>query len=151
MAGMASRMGPRRLMTLGPLVSAVGLLLFTRLAKNHSYVTVVLPAGIVFGLGLALTVAPLTGTVLRAVPAARASVASGVNNAIARLAGLLGVALVPLFTGLATGGASGAVLDEGFHRTMLVAAVLCVAGAAVSFFGLRRRSKDAPSVAATVM
>jgi EmrB/QacA subfamily drug resistance transporter len=152
MAGVVGRMGPRRLMTLGPLVSAAGLLLFTRLSKNHSYLTVVLPAGIVFGLGLALTVAPLTSTVLRSVPAARAAVASGVNNAVARVAGLLGVALVPLFTGLATGGAGGTVLAEGFHRTMLVAAVLCLAGAAVSFFGLRhRRSREAPSVAATVM
>jgi EmrB/QacA subfamily drug resistance transporter len=153
MGGMVSRMGPRRLMTLGPLVAAVGLLLFTRLATNGSYIKVVLPAAVIFGLGLAITVAPLTTTVLRGVPAARAAAASGVNNAIARLAGLLGVVIVPLFTGLATGGAAGAVLTESFHRTMLVSAVLCAAGAIVSFFGLRhrRRRKEAPPAAAAVM
>lgn len=148
MSGLVSRMGPRRLMTLGPLVAAIGLLLFTRLSTGNSYTKVVLPAAVVFGLGLAITVAPLTTTMLRSVPAARAAVASGVNNAIARLAGFLGVALVPLFTGLARSGAAGATLTQGFHRTMLISAALCVAGAAASFVGLRRRRRKDPAIAA---
>jgi len=138
MGGLVGRIGARRLMTVGPLVAAVGLLLFTRVVEPASYLRVVLPAAAVFGLGLAITVAPLTTTVLGAVPAARAAIASGVNNAVTRVAGLLAVAAVPLLAGL-TGGAEsgGSALTQGFHRAMLISAVLCVAGALVSLVGLR--------------
>jgi Na+/melibiose symporter-like transporter len=138
MGGLVGRIGVRRLMTVGPLIAAGGLLLFTRVAQPASYLRVVLPAAAVFGLGLAITVAPLTTTVLGAVPAARAAIASGVNNAVTRVAGLLAVAAVPLLAGL-TGGAEsgGSALTQGFHRAMLISAVLCVFGALVSLVGLR--------------
>jgi EmrB/QacA subfamily drug resistance transporter len=144
MGGLVMRVGPRPLMTLGPLLAAGGLALFARIEQGVSYVTVVLPGAIVFGLGLAITVAPLTTTVLGAVPPARAGIASGVNNAVARLAGLLAVAAVPLAAGLATAGdRADPTFTAGFQRSMLISAGLCVVGALVSWFGLRSRRRQA--------
>ena len=91
---LAGRLGPRLFMGLGPLVCSAGLLLWLSLDEQGTYVTQVLPGAVVFGLGLAMTVAPLTATVLGAVAAERAGVASGVNNAIARVASLLAIAIV---------------------------------------------------------
>ena len=88
----SDRVGPRLLMGAGPLVAAAGVLLFLRLDRSGDYVSEVLPGVVVFGLGLAMTVAPLTATVLGAVDEPHAGIASGVNNAIARVAGLLAIA-----------------------------------------------------------
>ena len=90
----SSRVGPRLLMTTGPIVGGVGLLLFARLDERGDFLTQVLPATVLFGLGLAMTVAPLTATVLEAADRRHAGVASGVNNAIARVAALLAIAAV---------------------------------------------------------
>ena len=87
-------------MTIGPLLLAAGLLLYTRVQPGHSYLSSVLPGAVVFGLGLVLLVAPLTATVLASVSGEQAGVASGVNNAVARLAGLLAVAVLPAATGI---------------------------------------------------
>ncbi len=84
---------------------AAGLLLLTRIDPGDSYVSSVLPAVIVFGLGLTLVVAPVTATVLAAADARHSGIASGINNAVARVAGLLAVAVLPLIAGL-TGEAS---------------------------------------------
>ena len=92
--GIADRIGPRLLMGFGPLVAAGGVLLLLMVGASADYVTQVLPGLVVFGLGLSMTVAPLTSTVLAAVDRHRAGVASGVNNAVARVAGLLSVAVV---------------------------------------------------------
>ncbi|HEX2902376.1 MAG TPA: MFS transporter, partial [Jatrophihabitans sp.] len=89
---LAQRIGPRIPMTVGPLVSATGLLLLAELPARANYLTNVLPAVLVLGCGLAIFVAPLTSTVLGAVPAAHAGLASGVNNAVARAAGLISIA-----------------------------------------------------------
>ncbi len=91
---LAARLGPRRFMAGGPILAAVGLLLFSRAGAHPSYPTVILPGVLVFGLGLAATVAPLTATVLDSVPAGRSGLASGTNNAVARIAGLLAIAAV---------------------------------------------------------
>jgi predicted MFS family arabinose efflux permease len=91
---LSARIGPRLPMTVGPLVGGLGLLAFARLDERADYVTQVLPASLLFGLGLAITVAPLTATVLQAADRRHAGVASGVNNAIARIAGLLAIAAV---------------------------------------------------------
>lgn len=88
------RFGPRLAMTVGPLVGGTGLLLFARLDERGAFLTGVLPASLLFGLGLAVTVAPLTATVLQAADRRHAGLASGVNNAIARIAGLLAIAAV---------------------------------------------------------
>ncbi len=86
---LAQRIGPRWLMTGGILIAAAGLLLLTRIGPHTSYVADVVPAVALFGLGLSMTVAPLTATVLASADDRHAGVASGVNNATARAAGLL--------------------------------------------------------------
>jgi len=97
---LAQRIGPRLQMAAGPLVAALGLLLTLRIGHSASYWLDVLPAALVFGFGLTTLVAPLTSTVLAAAPSEHAGVASGVNNAVARAAGLLAVALLPTLAGL---------------------------------------------------
>lgn len=91
---LASGTGPRLPMTIGPLVGGVGLLMLLRVGSNADYVTDVLPAILVFGLGLSATVAPLTATVLDSVEERHVGIASGVNNGIARVAGLLAIAVL---------------------------------------------------------
>jgi EmrB/QacA subfamily drug resistance transporter len=135
---LAARIGPRLPMTAGPLVVAVGLLLMTRITAGSEYLTAVLPAAIVFGLGLALTVAPLTATVLAAVEERHAGVASGVNNAVARAGGLLAVAILPVLAGL-TGDAyrNPQVFASGFRTAVVIASGLCAMGAAVAWLTIR--------------
>ncbi|MEA2280973.1 MAG: hypothetical protein QOK21_1580 [Solirubrobacteraceae bacterium] len=91
---LADRFGPRLFMGVGPLVAAVGLLMLLRLNASADYLTQLLPALLVFSLGLSATVAPLTATVLANADEENAGIASGINNAIARAAGLLGVAAI---------------------------------------------------------
>ena len=91
---LADRFGPRLFMGLGPLVAAVGLLLFQRVGVHVDYVSDVLPALLLFSLGLSMTVAPLTAAVLAGAERSQAGIASAVNNAVARVAGLLGTAAV---------------------------------------------------------
>ena len=122
---LAQRIGPRLQMSVGPLVCAAGVLMTLALSTNASYLRDVLPALSVFGLGLAIMVAPLTATVLAAVSDARAGIASGVNNAVARTAALLAVATLPAVIGL-----SG---DSYAHPTAFLGAYqeavwLCAAG-----------------------
>ena len=91
---LASGVGPRLPMTLGPIVGGVGMLLFIRLDPGADYLTDVLPAVLVFGLGLSATVAPLTATVLDSVAERQVGIASGVNNGVSRVAGLLAIAVL---------------------------------------------------------
>jgi MFS family permease len=130
---LADRIGPRPLMTLGPLLAAGGFLMATRIGPGASYVADVLPATVLLGLGLATTVAPLTATVLAAADEHHAGIASGINNAVARSAGLLAVAVIPVAAGL--GGAdytNPAVYGAGFRRAMLIGAALLVASSVMS-------------------
>ncbi|HEY3828505.1 MAG TPA: DHA2 family efflux MFS transporter permease subunit [Solirubrobacteraceae bacterium] len=92
--GLADRFGPRLFMGLGPLIAGAGLLLLLRVGVHVSYLIDVVPALLVFSIGLSMTVAPLTAAVLAGVEERQAGIASGVNNAIARVAGLLGIAAV---------------------------------------------------------
>jgi hypothetical protein len=111
--------------------------LMVRIRPGASYAAAVLPAAVVFGLGLACTVAPLTAAVLGAVDDRYAGVASGVNNAVARVAQLLAVAVLPAVAGLAGDGYTDpAVLTRGFRRVALVTAALSLVAAAVSWRGV---------------
>jgi MFS family permease len=92
--GLADRLGPRAFMTAGPLIGAVGLALLLRLDSDVDFWIDLLPPLLLFSLGLAMTVAPLTATVLGDVDELDAGIASGANNAIARLAGMIGIAVV---------------------------------------------------------
>ena len=130
---LAQRIGPRWMMTVGSLVTATGLLLATRIGPGASYPADVLPAVVLFGLGLSATVAPLTATVLASADVRHAGVASGVNNAVARAAGLLAVAGLPLAVGLTTAGFREPVsLEHGFRAAMVVCAGLLVVAAVLS-------------------
>jgi MFS family permease len=135
---LASRIGPRLPMTLGPLGVAAGFVLLSRIGPGASYPVDILPASIVYGLGLTLTVAPLTATVLAAAPAEHAGIASAVNNDVARTAGLLAVAVLPVAAGLSGAGAlEPARFDAGFRTAMLIAAALCAAGGVLSWLTIR--------------
>lgn len=132
---LAQRTGPRPLMTVGPVVAGAGLALMTRVVPGMSYVPDALPAVLVFGLGLSITVAPLTSTVLAAVSEDHVGVASGANNAVSRLATLLAVAVLPVAAGIHAG--PGQPLGPGFPRAMLIAAVVAALGGVVAFATIR--------------
>jgi EmrB/QacA subfamily drug resistance transporter len=131
--GVAQRIGPRLPMTVGPLLSAAGLLLFSRIGPGDRYVTAVLPAVALFGLGMTVTVSPLTAAVLGAVDRRRAGVASAVNNVAARLAGLLGIAVIPAVAGIDTGGGLARSLDSGYPAALRIAVAICSVGAAIAW------------------
>ncbi|GGD30575.1 MFS transporter [Microbacterium faecale] len=127
---LAGRWGARGFMTVGPLLMAGGSALLLSVSEDFDYWWQVLPSMILFGLGLSVTVAPLTSTVLGAITPERSGIASAVNNAISRVAGLIAVAMI----GTVIGGS----LDlDGFHRACLVVAVLLAAGGLVSWLGIR--------------
>lgn len=142
---LAERIGPRLLMSAGPLLMAAGFALFTRMDADAAYLTAVLPAALLYGLGLSMTVAPLTATALGAVDERRAGIASGVNNAVARVAGLLAIAgigaIVATRLGAATfaDAATGDAVDA-FHAGMWTCAALVAAGGLTSLVGLSSRA-----------
>ena len=130
---LAERIGARVMVATGSVIAGIGMLLFIRVRPGVSYFTSVLPAILVFGFGLGILVAPLTTAALRSLGEERAGIASGVNNAVARLAGLLATAAIPAAAGL--GGAhqlGGAILNAGFARAMMICAALCGVGALVA-------------------
>jgi EmrB/QacA subfamily drug resistance transporter len=124
---LAARIGPRLPMALGPAVSALGVLLMLRIGAGASYLADVLPAVTVFGAGLALTVAPLTATVLEAAGGQHAGVASGLNNAVARTAGLLAVAAIPAVAGISDY-TDPVAFERGFRIAVLIEATMLALG-----------------------
>jgi EmrB/QacA subfamily drug resistance transporter len=144
-AALAQRIGPRPQMTLGPLVCAVGVLAMSRLGQGSTYLTGVLPAVTVFGLGLAISVAPLTAAVLAAADEHRAGIASAVNNAVARAGGLLAVATLPLSAGI-TGDdyEHPATFTPGFRLAMLECAGLLVLAGVLAWLFVRTRAEQCP-------
>ncbi|MGH2992125.1 MAG: hypothetical protein ACRDL1_01125, partial [Solirubrobacterales bacterium] len=131
---LATRIGPKLPLTLGPIGIAVGMLMMRGIDPGDSYIGSVLPPIIVFGLGLTLVVAPITATVLAAADARHAGVASGVNNAVARTAGLAAVAALPLIVGLSgTDYENPVAITDGFHAAMLACAVLALTGGVLAW------------------
>ena len=135
---LAQRVGPRWPMTIGPLVAGAGLALLVRAVPGASYLSGVLPGVAVFGLGMAITVAPLTSAVLASVEEEHVGAASGANNAISRIASLLAVAVLPLAVGLDQGGTG--PLGAAFPQAMLIAAVLCGLGGVTALFTIKRQT-----------
>jgi len=114
---LAQRTGPRLPMTVGPLITAIGLALLARVGPSGGYWPTIFPAVIVFGLGLSITVAPLTATVLAAAGPKHAGIASAINNDVARAAGLIAVATLPLVAGIAGSAALDPyIFSVGFGR-----------------------------------
>lgn len=134
----AARVGNRPLMASGALVVAAGLALLARAEPGASYLTGVLPGVGTLGIGLGITVAPLTSAALSAVAPERAGVASAVNNAVARVAGLLAVAVLPLAAGIRPEEFASGDLTPAFRRAMGIAAVLAAAGGAVAWATVER-------------
>ncbi|HMC53434.1 MAG TPA: MFS transporter, partial [Acidimicrobiales bacterium] len=135
---LAQRIGPRLPMTVGPLVVAGGVFAMSRLGAGDRYLTAGLPAVFVFGAGLTLTVAPLTATVLAAADVRHAGVASGINNAVARVAGLLAVAILPLAAGLGGNDFRDPVaFTHGFHAAATIGACLAAAGGVLAWLTIR--------------
>jgi MFS family permease len=134
---LAQRIGPRLQLTVGPLLAGAGLLLLARVGPHASWLTDVLPGAVVFGLGLVTFVAPLTATVMGAVDPDHVSVASGVNNAIARTAALAALAVVPVVSGLSSA-VGPAQVTHAYRVSLVIAAIVAAAAAPLSFIGLRK-------------
>ena len=135
---LAQRIGPRIPLTAGPLVIAAGMLLMTRIDPGDSYVSSVLPAVLVFGAGLTLVVAPVTATVLAAADSRHSGIASGINNAVSRVAGLLAIAVLPLIADL-TGDRfyDPEAMADGFRTAMTACAALAAFGGVLAWLTIR--------------
>ena len=141
--GLAQRIGARIPLTVGPIVIGAGMLLMSLIPEDAPYVTTVLPAVVVFGLGLALVVAPVTATVLAAADSRHSGIASGINNAVSRVAGLLAVAVLPLAAGL-TGDSfyDPEAMTSGFHTAMRLTAIASVLGGILAWFTIDAKVLD---------
>jgi EmrB/QacA subfamily drug resistance transporter len=137
---LSGKWGPRFFMTVGPITMGAGALLLLTVGTDFSYWWQVLPSMIVMGAGLALTVAPLTSAILGAIGSERSGIASAVNNAVARVAGLIAIALLATIVG-------GSLDLDGFHRAAIVAAALMIAGGVTSFVGIRNPARTSPDQA----
>ena len=143
MGRLATRIGPRWPMTVGPIVAGGGLTLMTRIGPGASYVLDVLPAVVVFALGLSATVAPLTATALASAPSRQVGVASAVNNDVARAAGLLAVAVLPGLAGITPAAyRDPAALSAGFHHAVLISAGLLVVGGLLALILIDARDES---------
>jgi MFS family permease len=137
---LAARIGPRLQMSVGPVIVGVGLALLARVTDGGHYATQVLPAVVVFGFGLAVTVAPLTATAMSSAPAEHAGIASAVNNDVARAAGLLAVAILPAAAGITgTSYLHAHQLAGGFRTAVFITAGLCLAGGALAAATIQNR------------
>jgi EmrB/QacA subfamily drug resistance transporter len=133
---LSSTYGPRLFMTLGPIIGALGFLLMLRAGAQVHYWTELFPGVVVFGLGLSITVAPLTSAILGSIDSSHAGIGSAVNNAVARIAGLIAIAGVGLVIG-------STLTADGFHRGLIATAALLAAGGIISFIGIRNEQVQA--------
>ncbi len=131
---LAGRYGPRLFMTAGPIISSVGMLLMLSVQVPLNYWLHLFPGIILFGLGLAVTVAPLTSAILGSIKPSQAGIGSAVNNAVSRIAGLIAVAVIGIFAGTS-------LSLQGFQAGLIICAALLFLGGAVSFVGIRNHAK----------
>ena len=145
---LADQLGPRLFMAAGPLLAAAGILLLLRAGMHVSYLTDVLPALLLFALGLSMTVAPLTATVLADADEGDAGIASAINNAIARVAGLVGVAVIgAAIAGTLVGDtfARNQASVDAFHQAILICAALVAAGGLIGALGIVNPTRTVPA------
>lgn len=136
---LAGDYGPRLFMTVGPLIAAIGFFLFGFAGAHPDYWTQILPGVLLFGIGMTLTVAPLTSAILGAIDQRQAGIGSAINNAVSRVASLIAIAFVGLIVGPELGVA-------GFERGVFVTAALLVLGAVTSWIGIRNSVPKARKV-----
>jgi hypothetical protein len=130
-------------MSVGPVLVAAGLALLARATVPGSYWTQVFPAVLLFGAGLAVTVAPLTSTAMGAAPAEHSGIASAVNNTVARAAGLFAVAVLPLAAGLTgTAALDPSQLAEGFRTAVYISSVACASGGLLALLTIRNPARQ---------
>jgi len=144
---LSAKLGPRFFMGFGPILAGGGLALFSRIGPGGTYIADVLPAVLVFGFGLSITVAPLTATVLAAAPTEHSGMASAVNNGVARTASLIAVAILPAAAGI--GGKSylhPALFSSGFGTACLISGAACATGGMLAL-GTIRNPKPRPVTA----
>lgn len=127
---LAGAHGPRLFMTLGPIVSSIGVFLMLNVHVPVNYLTQLLPGIALFGLGLSITVAPLTSAVLSSVRASQAGIGSAVNNAVSRIAGLLSIAIIGIFAG-------NSLTLDGFRLGIIICASMLFIGGIVSLLGIQ--------------
>ncbi len=137
--GLAGKYGPRSFMTVGPIFAGIGFLLMLTADDSINYWADLLPGIIMFGLGLSITVAPLTSAILGSIDAGQSGIGSAVNNAVARVAGLIAVATIGLAIGSTT------ITVETFHRGLIYTAVLLIIGGVISAIGIKNpRHEETP-------
>ncbi len=127
---LSGRYGPRLFMTIGPIIAGVGALLLLLIGNPFDYWWQVFPGILLFGVGMTLTVSPLTAAILGSIATERSGIASAVNNAVARVAGLVSTAFLAVIVG-------GTLDLNGVHRASMVTAVLLILGGVVSLIGIR--------------
>jgi EmrB/QacA subfamily drug resistance transporter len=148
---LAARIGPRLQMSVGPIIVGVGLALLVTATHGRNYFEYVMPAVIVFAIGLATTVAPLTSTAMGSVPSEHSGMASAINNDVARIAGLVAVALLPWLSGITgTSYLHASELASEFRTAMIISGAVCVVGGLISAAEIRNpssRNKEAAHAA----
>jgi EmrB/QacA subfamily drug resistance transporter len=127
--GLSGRYGPRWFMAAGPILAGTGFLLMLGAGSAVNYWTQLFPGVLLFGIGLSVTVAPLTSAILGSISSDQSGIGSAINNAVSRVAGLITIAL----TGLIVGETMNA---DGFHRGLIATAALLIAGGVVSAIGI---------------
>lgn len=147
--GLVPRLGARPLLTIGPVVMAIGTVILATLSTTSSYWLAVFPGFVVFAIGLVLVVAPVTTTALGGIGANESGTASGINNAVARVGGLIAIILIPLAGGMATsqatGLATGSEMLDTYRQAMLIAAAICFGGGLIALFGFRANDAKTPA------
>lgn len=127
---LSTKYGPRFFMTTGPILASIGFLLLLRVSVPIDYISTLFPGIFVFGLGLSMTVAPLTTTILEALPRHMAGIDSAINNAIARIAGLIAIAGISIVVG-------SQLTSQGFYKSILAVSLFLFIGGVVAFVGIR--------------
>jgi len=134
---LSTKHGPRLFMAAGPLIAATGFLYMLRVQTPVNYLVELLPGVLLFGLGLSVTVAPLTSAILGSIDSRQAGIGSAINNAVARIAGLIAVATIGIITG-------SVITLTGFRNGIILMVILLVIGGVVSAAGIQNNRSPKP-------
>jgi EmrB/QacA subfamily drug resistance transporter len=133
---LSGKYGPRLFMASGPIIAGLGTLYMSTVTLPTNYWIEILPGILLFGLGLSITVAPLTSAILSSITSSQAGVGSAVNNAVSRIAGLLAIAVIGIFIGTT-------ITLSGFQTGLIICSILLIVGGIISAFGISNASTHA--------